>query len=124
MAEQAQSPSAGEEARVAAQVLAHPKFQNMAKQKALVGWTFSAVIFAVYVGYIWIIGTDPQFFAAKMAENGVTTLGIYAGVFVILFSFVITLVYVAVANGKFEQATRQVVDEVMKNGNKETQHGQ
>lgn len=116
MVQQSHNPQAGEEARVAAQVLAHPKFQNMAKQKALVGWGFSAVIFAVYVGYIWIIGTNPQLFAQKMSSEGVTTLGIYAGIFVIVFSFVITLVYVSIANGKFEKATQEVVSEVMRNG--------
>lgn len=114
MTDHTQQPSVSEEERIATQVLANPKFKAMAKQKALVGWGFSAVMFAVYVAYIWIIGTNPEFFATKISDNGVTTLGIYAGIFVIVFSFVITLVYVSIANGKFEVATQEVVREVMK----------
>lgn len=101
------------EAELADRVLAHSKFQQMAKQKSIVGWSFSAIIFFVYVAFIWIIGTSPESFAAKVSESGVTTVGIYVGIFVIVFSFLITLVYVSLANGKFEDITREVVDEVM-----------
>ena len=101
------------EAELAAQVLSHPKFQAMARQKSIVGWVFSAIIFFVYVAFIWVIGTSPQSFALKVSQNGVTTIGIYIGIFVIVFSFLITLIYVSLANGRFEDLTREVVDEVM-----------
>lgn len=105
--------SAHHEAQVADRVLMHPKFRAMAKQKALLGWSFSAIIFFVYVAFIWVIGTSPQSFSAKVSAGGVTTIGIYVGVFVIVFSFLITLIYVSLANGRFEDITREVVDEVM-----------
>ena len=47
-----------------------------------------------------------------MSPDGVTTWGIYIGIFVIVFSFVITGIYVFIANGKFEQMTQEVVREV------------
>ena len=96
---------AAEKAR-AARVLAHPAFRSMARQKAWLGWSFSAIVFAVYVAYIWVIGTSPQTLAAK-----VTTWGIWVGMFVIVFSFLITLVYVWLANGKFEEMTQKAVRE-------------
>lgn len=101
------------EQEVARQVLQHHKFQRMAKQKSIVGWTFSLVMFFVYVTYIWVIGTNPQLFATKVAEGSIITLGIYAGVAVIVFSFVITLLYVWLANGRFDKSTQEVVEEVM-----------
>ncbi|MDO5357518.1 MAG: DUF485 domain-containing protein [Conchiformibius sp.] len=101
-----------DEERLAKEVLAHPSFQAMAKQKALVGWSFSAVIFFIYVAYIWVIGTQPELLAAKVSPDGITTWGIYIGMFVIVFSFVITLVYVSIANGRFEETTQKVVREV------------
>ena len=33
-------------------VLSHPKFQTMAKQKSILGWTFSAVMFVVYTLFV------------------------------------------------------------------------
>lgn len=101
------------ERELANRVLSHPKFQAMAKQKSILGWTFSAIIFFVYVAYILIIGSDPALLARKVSDSGVTTVGVYVGVFVIVFSFAITLVYVSLANGRYEKMTNDVVKEVM-----------
>lgn len=100
------------EKQTALQVLRHPKFQRMARQKALIGWGFSAVIFFMYVLYIWMIGKSPEIFAKPVSEGSITTWGIYAGLFVIIFSFVTTGIYVSIANGKFEDMTKEVVREV------------
>ncbi|WP_416191526.1 DUF485 domain-containing protein [Neisseria sp. CCUG12390] len=101
-----------EEQRRVEQVLAHPKFKRMAMQKSILGWTFSAVIFFVYVAFILTIGINPQLFATKVNPDGVTTWGIYIGVFVIVFSFLSTAIYVYIANGKFENMTQEVLREV------------
>ncbi|SSY70114.1 DUF485 domain-containing protein [Alysiella crassa] len=102
-----------QEQQLAKQVLAHPKFQRMAKQKSILGWTFSAIMFFVYVGFIWVIGTDPKLLGTQVHEGSIITLGIYAGVAMIIFAFLITLVYVWLANGKYEDMTQEVVKEVM-----------
>ena len=52
--------SSTEEARLTAEILNNPKFQKMARQKSLLGWSFSAVMFSVYTAFIWIIGTRPD----------------------------------------------------------------
>lgn len=104
--------SSTEEARLTAEILNNPKFQKMARQKSFLGWSFSAVMFSVYTAFIWIIGTRPDLLGRKVSEGGVTTWGIYAGIAVIVFSFLITLAYVWLANGYFEKTTREVVREV------------
>ncbi|HFC8543238.1 DUF485 domain-containing protein [Neisseria weaveri] len=98
--------------QTAERVLKHPKFHQMARQKALIGWGFSAVIFFMYVIYIWMIGTSPEIFGHPVSEGSITTWGIYAGLFVIVFSFITTGIYVSIANGKFEDMTKDVVREV------------
>lgn len=98
--------------QTAERVLQHPKFRRMAHQKALIGWSFSAIIFFMYVLYIWMIGESPETFARPVSEGSITTWGIYAGLFVIIFSFITTGIYVSIANGKFEDMTKEVVREV------------
>ncbi|MBF0803388.1 MULTISPECIES: DUF485 domain-containing protein [Neisseria] len=98
--------------QTARQVLSHPKFKQMAQQKAMIGWGFSAVVFVMYVAYIWLIGTAPEMFGKPVSEGGITTWGVYAGIFVIVFSFITTGIYVSIANGKFEEMTQEVVREV------------
>lgn len=101
------------EQQLADRVLIHQKFRAMAKQKSILGWSFSAIMFFVYVAFILVIGTNPSLLAQKVSEAGVTTVGIYVGIAVIVFSFLITLVYVSLANGRFETMTQEVVKEVM-----------
>lgn len=101
------------EQELAKQVLSHPKFKAMEKQKSILGWSFSAVMFFVYVAFIWTIGTSPETLGAKMSEGSIITVGIYLGVAMIIFAFLITLIYVWLANGKFEDMTQDVVKEVM-----------
>ncbi len=98
--------------QTAQQVLSHPKFKQKAQQKALIGWSFTAVVFVMYVVYIWLIGTAPEMFGKPVSEGSITTWGIYAGIFVIVFSFITTGIYVSIANGKFEEMTKEVVREV------------
>lgn len=101
------------EKQTARRVLENPEFQKMARQKALLGWGFSAIILFMYLAYIWVIGSNPGLLKTPVSANGITTWGIYVGIFVIVFSFVTTGIYVAIANGKFEKMTKQVVDNVM-----------
>ena len=106
------SPTSYDEQQLVQKVLNNPKFQAMARQKSILGWTFSAIMFSVYAAFILVIGTNPHLFATKVSPDGVTTWGIYIGIFVIVFSIVITGIYVFIANGKFEQMTQEVVREV------------
>lgn len=96
--------------QTAAKVLANPKLRSSARQKSLLGWSFSAVMFAVYVVYVLFIGIDPHSFAKPVSEGRIITWGIYVGLFVILFAIAITGIYVYLANGKFENDPRSGED--------------
>lgn len=98
--------------QTARRVLENPEFQKMARQKAILGWGFSAVILLMYLTFIWVIGDNPDLFRTKVSPDGITTWGIYVGIFVIVFSFITTGIYVSIANGKFEKMTKDVVDSV------------
>lgn len=102
-----------QEQELARKVLAHPKFRQMEKQKAVLGWSFSVVMFFTYVVFIWIIGTNPQVLGARLHSDSIMTVGIYVGIAMIIFAFIITLLYVWLANGKYENMTQEVVKEVM-----------
>lgn len=102
----------------AKKILEHPEFQKMARKKSTLGWGFSALVFVMYVSYIGIIGISPESFAKPVSADGITTWGICIGLFVIVFSFLVTGLYVRKANGEFDRMTRKVIDDVMKGGQK------
>jgi uncharacterized membrane protein (DUF485 family) len=98
--------------QTARKVLENPEFQKMERQKSMLGWGFSAIILIMYFSFIWIIGSNPDLLRTPVSANGITTWGIYVGIFVIVFSFVTTGIYVSIANGKFEKMTQDVVKSV------------
>lgn len=98
--------------QTARRVLDNPEFQKMTKQKALLGWGFSAIILIMYVSYIWVIGDSPDTLRTPVSPGAITTWGIYVGIFVIVFSFITTGIYVRIANGKFDKMTQDVVKSV------------
>ncbi len=101
--------------QTARKVLENPEFQKMARQKSFFGWTFSAITLLLYFSYIWVIGNNPDALRVPVSEGALTTWGIYAGGFMIFFSFAITGIYVKIANGKFEKMTQDVVKSVREN---------
>lgn len=94
------------------QIKNHPSFKEMATKKSKLGTLFTILTLIVYFSYIIMVGTNPQLFATPVAEGKVTTIGIYWGIFVILFSFVITAIYIYKANGEFDDLTKKVIDDL------------
>lgn len=62
----------------------------------------------VYYGYVALIAFDKEFLAQPIGA-GVTTLGIPIGMGVIIFSVIITGLYVRRANNEFDQLTRDIL---------------
>jgi len=79
-------------------------------------WTVSAVLlvllFVTYYGYILLIPYAPEFMRAKIA--GVTTTAIPLGVGVIVFAFVLTAIYVAWANAKYDPEVDRLKNQLRK----------
>jgi uncharacterized membrane protein (DUF485 family) len=67
----------------------------------------------VYFGYIASIAFNKPFLAQPIG-NGVTTLGIPIGMGVIIFTIVITGIYVRRANGEYDKLTREILEEASK----------
>lgn len=91
----------------------NPKYQQLKRTRSRYGWTLAILMLVVYYGYIGLIAFDKEFLAKPMGA-GVTTIGIPIGMAVIVFSIVITGLYVRRANGEFERLTREIIEEATK----------
>ena len=67
----------------------------------------------VYYGYIGLIAFDKEFLAMPIGA-GVTSLGIPIGMGVIVFSVIITGIYVRRANNEFDRLTKEVLEDAAK----------
>lgn len=98
---------------LAQKIAASPKYEHLVKTRSAFGWLLTAIMMVVYYGYILIIAFDKELLAAKTGA-GVMTVGIPVGLGVILFTVIITGIYVRRANSEFDALSEQIVKEVSK----------
>ena len=96
-----------------ARIRANPKYQELKRKRSSFGWALTICMFVVYYGYIALIAFNKPFLAQPVGA-GVTTLGIPIGMGVIVFTIVITGIYVRRANGEFDQLTKDILKDASK----------
>jgi uncharacterized membrane protein (DUF485 family) len=98
---------------IVAKIEANPKYHELRRKRNAFGWTLSMLMLVVYFGYIALIAFNKPFLALPIGD-GVTTIGIPIGMGVIIFTIVITGIYVRRANGEFDDLTAEILEEASK----------
>ena len=93
---------------VIAKIQSHPKYLELRSKRNSFGWMLTILMLIVYYGYIALIAFDKSFLA-KPIGAGVTTLGIPLGMGVIIFTIVITGIYVRRANSEYDALTQDIL---------------
>ncbi|MCK6387725.1 DUF485 domain-containing protein [Zoogloea sp.] len=94
-------------------IRANPKYQELVSKRNSYSWMMTIIMLAVYYGYIVLIAFNKEFLAQKLG-SGVTSIGIPIGVGVILFTIIITGIYIRRANTEFDALKEQVIKEATK----------
>jgi len=92
-------------------IVRNPKFQELVRQRSGFAWTLSAVMLAIYFGFILLVAFGKELLAAKIG-GGVTSVGIVLGLVVIVAAFVLTGIYVARANRRFDALIQDLRREI------------
>lgn len=93
---------------VVARIRANPQYQELKRKRTSYGWWLTALMMVVYYGFVGLIAFDKSFLAMPLG-TGVTTLGVPIGLGVILFTVIITGLYVRRANNEFDALTEQIL---------------
>ncbi|NMM36852.1 MAG: DUF485 domain-containing protein [Glaciimonas sp.] len=93
-------------------IKANPNYQKLVSTRSSYGWTLTWCMMVVYYGFILLIAFDKELLAAKMG-TGVMTWGMPIGLFVIIFTVIITGIYVRRANSEFDDLTAKIRKEVL-----------
>lgn len=94
-------------------ILKNPKYQELQSKRNSFGVLLSILMLVVYYGYIALIAFNKPFLAQPLGA-GVTTIGIPIGMAVIVFTIVITGIYVRRANGEFDELTKEILKDAAK----------
>ena len=88
-----------------------PEYQNLVRRRRRLAWTLSAVMLAVYFGYILLIAFDKALLATPIG-GGVMSIGIPIGFGIILLGIALTAIYVRRANREFDARLEALLEDV------------
>ncbi len=94
-------------------ILRNPKYQELQSKRNRLAIILTILMLVVYYGYIALIAFDKEFLAQPIG-SGVTTLGIPIGFGIIVFTILITGIYVRRANGEFDTLTKEILKDASK----------
>ncbi len=96
----------------AARIASLPQYQELKAKRSSFGWWLTLTMMIVYYGFIVLVAFDKEFLAQRMG-NGVMTLGIPIGFGVIVFTIIITAIYVRRANNEFDRLSAAIAKAVL-----------
>lgn len=91
----------------------NPRYQQLRQTRNRFGWRLTILMLIVYYGFIGLIAFDKAFLATPIGA-GVTSLGMPIGLGVILFTVLITGLYVYRANTEFDAISQEVLEEAIR----------
>jgi len=98
---------------LAARIARNPKYQELKSRRSSFGWLLTILMLVVYYGFVMLVAFNKPFLAQRLGE-GVTTVGMPIGFGVILFTVLITGIYVRRANREFDALADAVVKDALK----------
>ena len=98
--------------RTALRIAANPSYQALKARRTSFGWWLTAAMMVVYYGFILLVAFDKPLLSSRLGE-GVMTLGMPIGLGVIVFTILITGLYVRRANREFDRLSDAIAKEVL-----------
>jgi len=92
---------------IAQLIKADPNYHKLVKTRSRYGWTLTWSMMVVYYGFILLVAFNKEWMGTRLGE-GVMTWAMPVGLAVIVFTVVITGIYVRRANGEFDELTAAI----------------
>lgn len=94
----------------------NPKYQELVSKRTRFAWILSILMLLVYYTFIMTIAFKPELLAIPLSDGSVISVGIPVGITIILFSFVITGLYVYKANNTYDVLLQEIKDDLIAKG--------
>ncbi len=99
---------------VYAHIRRNPRFAELVARRTRFAAVLSAIVLAIFYGFVLVVAFYPSVIGQRVAEGSTLTVGVAAGLFMFVFFWVLTAVYVRRANGEFDALNREIVHAAMK----------
>ena len=90
----------------------NPHYKQLVADRTVFGWLLACSMLVVYYGFILLIAFKKEWLSIPIGD-GVMTTGIPVGLFVIVFTVLVTGIYVRHANHKYDELTAAIHREIL-----------
>lgn len=90
-------------------ILANQDFNKLVSTRRRVSWTFLLVLLALYLAFGLLSVYSPETLARPVMAGGVVPIGVAMGYGILSLIFIVTLVYVWIANSYFAPLERKII---------------
>jgi len=95
-----------------ARILDHPLFQRLAFERRCLGFVLATAMAVTYFAYILTIAFRPTLLGTRIFEGTVITWGVVIGAGLLSFGFILTAVYVLVANTRLDAISQRLQEDL------------
>jgi len=87
----------------------NPKFQQLVDKRGRFAWTLSAIVLTMFYGFVMVVAFSPASLGRPIAEGSMVTVGVAVELFMFIFFWVLTAIYVRRANTEFDALTEEIL---------------
>lgn len=95
--------------QVSNNIAADPRFLKFVAKRNTYSIIMTILGALAYYGFILLVAFDPKLMAQKLGAGMTTSLGVPLGVGVIVFTIVLTWIYVRRANTEFDDEAAEII---------------
>lgn len=88
-----------------------PDFVTLVHKRSRFAWLLTFLMLFIYFGFVMVVAFAPKSLGVPLSD-GVTTIGIPLGLFVIFSAFILTGTYVRRANSEFDALTKAIAERI------------
>lgn len=93
---------------------ANPKFQELVARRGRFAWILSLITLTMFYGFVLVVAFNPLSLGQPIAEGSRWTVGVAVELFMFVFFWALTAVYVKRANGEFDALNQEIIKDAWK----------
>ncbi|MRR50892.1 MAG: DUF485 domain-containing protein [Rhodocyclaceae bacterium] len=94
---------------VYAHIRENPKFKELVARRSRFAWTLAITVLTMFYGFVMMVAFMPTSLGQPIAEGSMLTVGVAAELFMFIFFWTLTALYVRRANTEFDAINQEIV---------------
>ena len=99
---------------VYARIRRNPRFAELVSKRQGFATLLSVIVLTIFYGFFMVVAFTPNVIGQRFSEGSYLTVGIAAELFMFIFFWLLTALYVKRANGEFDAITAEIVRDASK----------